>query len=346
MAASEPTTDQTSADASDILADFEHTDLTPEQKRMLMMQISSAPRAPGATKQDSKFVLLQKDKTVRFEPDSIAMTAVVYFKANRNCNFTVDSRCTKVFIEDCHDCTFTFNDQVITGVFEVWKCENSTIHFNTKALTVQADLNKNVHFVYRERPFFHFLVWAGCEDMLVRFIKENQELPTGLSILAKLFPDLIPDVDQFKVSFVNDKLITERIVRLPGGYPSTDREADAFDAQVEKNDKIYLEHVRQLVKENPELMRNLKAGSKASGASTDKSKIKCKPNAPCPCKSGKKFKVCCGDPKLKNPKKMSVEQSLQPGSSTEDPGAHITSSDQPSAEPAEPAESTPEPSAE
>ena len=313
---------QTSADAGDILADFEHSGLTEAQKKFLMAQISTGQ----GHKPDSKFVLMQQDKIVTFEPESFSINAVLYFKACRNCVFTIESRCTKVFVEDCHNCTFHFNSPVLTGVFEVWKCTSSALHLNTKAHTIQADLNKAVHFIYDKRPNFHFLVWAGCEDMLVRFKEEAVQHQTGLSLLQEAFPDLIPDVDQFKVSFVSDKLITERIVRLPGGYPSTDREADAFDAQVAQNDKAYLEHVRKMVKDNPALIRNMKSGQGIKGAAPPTGK-KIKPNDPCSCGSKKKYKVCCGNPKLKNPKKMTHESDLAPVVDSDVPiGASFASS--------------------
>ena len=53
--------------------------------------------------------------------------------------------------------------------------------------------------------------------------------------------------DQFIVRYVKGKLLQELIVRLPNGFPTTDREADAFDAEKEKNDRLYEAHVRKMI---------------------------------------------------------------------------------------------------
>ena len=54
-------------------------------------------------------------------------------------------------------------------------------------------------------------------------------------------------IDQFIVRYVKGKLIQEQIVRLDNGFPTTEREADEFDKQKERNDKLYEEHIRQLL---------------------------------------------------------------------------------------------------
>ena len=54
-------------------------------------------------------------------------------------------------------------------------------------------------------------------------------------------------IDQFIVRYVKGKLLQEQIVRLENGFPTTDREADEFDRQKERNDKLYEEHVRALL---------------------------------------------------------------------------------------------------
>jgi hypothetical protein len=43
--------------------------------------------------------------------------------------------------------------------------------------------------------------------------------------------DVVEDIDQFIVRFVEGKLLSERLIRLPGGYASTEREDDAHQAK-------------------------------------------------------------------------------------------------------------------
>mmetsp|Transcript_16855 Transcript_16855/g.25178 ORF Transcript_16855/g.25178 Transcript_16855/m.25178 type:complete len:320 (-) Transcript_16855:13-972(-) len=278
--------------------DLSDTGLTPEQQKMLQAQI-----AAGAKKQNSKLVLLQKDKKETFAKGSIDQMAVVFFKSCVNCEFTVESRSTKVFIEDCQNCKFHFKEKVITQVMEVWKCSNVSIRNDTKMKTIQADLNKGLEITFDTIENFEQIIWASCEGIKLSFEADKLTMNTGLTEMKKAFDDILPDVDQFKISDVDGKLITERIVRLKGGYPSTNREADAFDAKVAANDKAYMAHVRAMVKENPGLMQGL-ARKGVQPAREVKKKVK--PNAKCPCNSGKKYKKCCGDPRKQNRKNDTV----------------------------------------
>jgi Adenylate cyclase associated (CAP) C terminal/SEC-C motif len=278
-------------------ADFSSSDLTEKQQRILQAQMGRGNKDSAA-----KYVLNQQGKTETFAKDSIDQMAVIYFKGCRDCEYTVESRSTKVFIENCHNCTFSFNEKIISQVMEVWKCTDVKISISVAVKTLQADLSTGLTISYDTTENFDQLVWAGCDKLSLSFAKEDKKLATGLTEMSTEFDDLLPEVDQFKLSILNGKLVSDRIVRLKGGYPTTNREADAFDAMVEKNDKAYMEYVRQMVKENPALLKTVKKG----GGKARDIKEKHKPNEPCPCSSGKKYKQCCGDPKLQNSKKSTV----------------------------------------
>ena len=49
-----------------------------------------------------------------------------------------------------------------------------------------------------------------------------------------IYPNFDPTLDQFIIRFVSDKLRSERVVRLENGYPTTEREAKAFDDRQEE----------------------------------------------------------------------------------------------------------------
>jgi len=69
--------------------------------------------------------------------------------------------------------------------------------------------------------------------------------------------------------------VSEQIVRLANGYPTTEREAKAFDEKQE-----------QLLK---------KLAQEAGITIGKKKQEKIAPNSVCPkCESGKKYKKCCG----------------------------------------------------
>ncbi len=56
------------------------------------------------------------------------------------------------------------------------------------------------------------------------------------------------ELDQFIVRVVEDALLNERIVRLPNGFPTTDREADKFDAEAAKKDEHMRKMAAQMIK--------------------------------------------------------------------------------------------------
>merc|ERR1712098_715346 len=65
----------------------------------------------------------------------------------------------------------------------------------------------------------------------------DESLDTGIETIDREeVPDFKERFDQFIIRHVKGKLIQELIVRLENGFPTTEREAAAFDAQKEKND--------------------------------------------------------------------------------------------------------------
>eukprot|EP01090_Pellita_catalonica_P021353 TRINITY_DN7975_c0_g1_i1.p1 TRINITY_DN7975_c0_g1~~TRINITY_DN7975_c0_g1_i1.p1 ORF type:complete len:422 (+),score=136.42 TRINITY_DN7975_c0_g1_i1:28-1266(+) len=93
--------------------------------------------------------------------------------------------------------------------------------------------------------------------------------------------------DQFIVRILNENILAEElIVRLANGFPTTEREAIAFDEEQQKNREAMEAYVRQLVDH----------GSNKLGLNRLQ-KQKIPRNAPCPCESGRKYKVCCGSAK-------------------------------------------------
>ena len=91
--------------------------------------------------------------------------------------------------------------------------------------------------------------------------------------------DLKELTDQFIVRFLGEadalELKQELVVRLKNGYPTTEREAAAFDERQERNLQKFAEQagitIGRKKREGPKIGRN----------------------DPCPCGSGKKYKQCC-----------------------------------------------------
>jgi len=240
-----------------------------EQKLQAMMGSSQT--------QEAKYVLNTKGEVVTFEDDSFKPQVTLYFKNCQDCTYVVNSMCTKVMIESCVNTKITFDKKIITNMIEVWKCEGVNLFVNTDIGTFQVDLCKNLAIQMKSMQMFKSLVWAGAHDLSLSFEDSTEhKLNTGFAQMQTQYPDLNEHTDQFIVRFIKGKLLTEQIVRLKNGYPTTEREAAEFDKRQEEN-------LQKLAKE--------------MGISIGKKKPttpKLKPNEPCHCGSGKKFKKCHG----------------------------------------------------
>ena len=68
--------------------------------------------------------------------------------------------------------------------------------------------------------------------------------------------DYKENFDQFIVRYVEGKLTQELVVRLPNGFPTTDREADDYDRRQEKNNKLFENYVSKLLQVSEILLFN------------------------------------------------------------------------------------------
>lgn len=114
---------------------------------------------------------------------------------------------------------------------------------------------------------------------------EEHSLSTGIDLIAAENKKIQPETDQFIVRLVPHKvtghlhLLNELVVRLNNGFPTTEREARLFEERQEAN-------LQKLAKEL--LGADIQIGKKKDQGP------KVKPNEPCKCGSGKKYKKCCG----------------------------------------------------
>lgn len=221
-----------------------------------------------------------------FEPN-----CVLYLRNCANCDYTVLVHCAKVMIEGCTGCRITLHGKVITSTAEVWKCEDTELICNSK-VALQTDLCKGLRVKYAKAADMPQLVWAGMEDFRVEFADGAHEpLVTGLEQKRKEYDgDVNAELDQFIVRDIDGKLLEERIVRLANGFPTTDREADAWDADQARKEAHLEAMARKLIKENPGLVAGTAKKKPQQTKVRDAKKLK--PNEPCHCKSGKKYKKC------------------------------------------------------
>jgi len=58
--------------------------------------------------QEAKYIINTKGEVLTFEEDSFKPQLTLYFKNCQDCVYVVDSMCTKVMIESCHNTKITF----------------------------------------------------------------------------------------------------------------------------------------------------------------------------------------------------------------------------------------------
>ncbi|PRP87338.1 hypothetical protein PROFUN_01600 [Planoprotostelium fungivorum] len=231
----------------------------------------------NAQSQQAKYVLNETGKTETFGEEAIDARATLYFKNCSDGEYIVDTMTTKVLLEGCNNIKVVFKKKVITGLVDIWKCNNVTFESDVKIGTLQVDICKGVTGVFKSKDLFSQCVWAGVFDLNLSFQDSDQKLTTGFDVMKKEHHSsmaLNEQVDQFIVRFVKEKLTSELIVRLSNGFPTTEREARDFDRRQEEN-------TRKLAEAAGITIARKKPAFKNPG-----------PNEVCHCGSGKKYKKC------------------------------------------------------
>jgi len=252
-------------------------DVDPEEMKRLQVQLGK-----GNKKTETKFVLNQKNQKSTLTPETLKRQETLFIKNCSNSEFTIEARCTKVLIESCTNVKVTFNSIVTTSTAEVWKCQNVELSINCKLETIQVDISKSITADFRRRDMIHQVVWAGVTDIKVSIPDGSggkETVSSGIVQMKEIYPDLQEETDQFMIRVVETKLTSEALVRLENGFPTTEREAKAFEEREQRNKKIAEKHLKKLVK---------------TAEIKHKTNVKVGRNDPCTCGSGQKYKKCCG----------------------------------------------------
>ncbi len=68
--------------------------------------------------------------------------------------YTLETMCTKIFVQGCTNFRLEINSKVLTATVEVYKCEGVNLFFKSKCGTLQIDMCKDVHVVFEEQCHF------------------------------------------------------------------------------------------------------------------------------------------------------------------------------------------------
>ena len=239
-----------------------------------------------------KATVNEKNKNCVLDSSNLPNDHVVVFTGCEGCEFLVSSECIKVFIEKCTNCTFRFEERIVTAVVEVDRCEQCNILFGTPVGTLQVEQCKRVNVVYAHKALMiGYIIWAGCFTLRIQV---GDDLMRCDFDLTKGFdPTINIERTQFKISYNPlGKLMCEKIIRLKNGYPTTKAEDDEFQRKHEQTLTVMADRMGITIHKKGD-------------------RLKIKPNAPCPCGSKKKYKKCCKSGKIDSRATSSVEDSEQ-----------------------------------
>jgi len=241
----------------------------------------------GNAKEQEIFAVTNKKGETIVIKDELKQENTLFIKGCEDCTIEVRGRCTKVMIEGCRKSKIHLHSRIFTNIVEAWKCADVHLNIQTDVKTLQLDLCRNLETKYSTRNNFPNITWAGVYNMSIAFDDEPNTAPhvTGFDEMKPNYPDLNPIYDQFIMRVIKGEIVSEQVVRLANGYPTTEREAQDFDNQKEKNDKNAEEYIKTRLKDSGITLGKKKPTGPKVGR-----------NDPCPCGSGKKSKNCCNDP--------------------------------------------------
>mmetsp|Transcript_1901 Transcript_1901/g.5251 ORF Transcript_1901/g.5251 Transcript_1901/m.5251 type:complete len:315 (+) Transcript_1901:50-994(+) len=247
----------------------------------------------------SKFLIGLTDEKITIDVGSIEKKTTIFIANCSKTEVEVKAMCTKIMMQGCNNCKLTVAAPVLTNTVEIWQCDDTSIDIvETLVATLQVDLCKNFVAKYSRKKLFHKLIWAALDDYKIEFVDDaDATFSNSYDTMAAKYPDveMKKTIAQFIDSLDEGRVRSERLLRLRNGFPTTEREQEEFDQKSEKNRKLAEEHYRGLVDKvaNDEELKKL--GIKTIKKDEAQTKA-AKPNEPCPCKSGAKYKKCCGNP--------------------------------------------------
>lgn len=204
--------------------------------------------------------------------DHVKASQTIVFHSCNNCEFDIQGYCVKVFVERCKGLIVRVNGKVITGTIEINRCENLNCVLAAKIGCLRVEQSKKVNVVFEKEEHFGYAVWAGCFMLRLQVAEKLARCDFGL--VEKLDKTVNIERTQFKVWIVNGKLVTDKVKRLVNGFPTTVREEGKYDRKQKGNINSLADRMGIVV--HPADY-----------------KPKTKPNAKCPCGSGRKYKKCC-----------------------------------------------------
>jgi len=244
------------------------SDLDPQQHKRIQAMLGNGKE------QATSYVIDKCGEKLLIDENCIKTIDTLCFQNCKECEIIIDEMCTKIFFDSCSGCKVSVNKRVVTAMVEVWKSQNMNLMLNVKIGTLVMDVCKVMKVCFNTLDNVGSLVWTTVFDLNVTVLDApEQVLNSGVEQMKLQYEDLREATDQFIIRVVKGQLLSEKMIRLPNGFPTTEREKKEFDDRQEANMRILAQNA------------GLTVGKKKTGP-------RIKPNEPCHCGSGKKYKKC------------------------------------------------------
>eukprot|EP00009_Paramoeba_aestuarina_P001878 CAMPEP_0201510610 /NCGR_PEP_ID=MMETSP0161_2-20130828/3225_1 /ASSEMBLY_ACC=CAM_ASM_000251 /TAXON_ID=180227 /ORGANISM="Neoparamoeba aestuarina, Strain SoJaBio B1-5/56/2" /LENGTH=473 /DNA_ID=CAMNT_0047905801 /DNA_START=65 /DNA_END=1486 /DNA_ORIENTATION=- len=233
-----------------------------KEKRAALAEAKKTWDAVKADNEAKKFILSdEKDIKERTIPQSeLKERTVLVLKDNSGCSYHLPNglTLTKIFIEDCTDCSFVLHCKLASSTIELCRCTNVSVKVMEAPIhTIQVDLSSNINLFYA-KGLFNEEINSKVYHSKVKDLKiEFDHLGTGEdqkiqqlddfeleSLHASLNPSSSSSAvssimwsaqNQFVTQFLAKEgdLVTDLVLRDALGHPCTMRETEARKHRVE-----------------------------------------------------------------------------------------------------------------
>jgi hypothetical protein len=90
---------------------------------------------------------------------------LLLFSGCQNCTYTINSKCTKVILENCAGLKLKFPQNILTQTMEVVNCQDVSLEISVPVFTVSIDKSKDVSVVFTAPRFFQTFYVAHVKNV-------------------------------------------------------------------------------------------------------------------------------------------------------------------------------------
>jgi len=143
-----------------------------------------------------------------------------------------------------HQLQLVVAGKCVSSITDLYKSSDISLIINVPIKTLQIDNTNHVKLQFGRLDYFHSVVWTASNDIELNVLSAdgNMNMHLGIDVIHKKHPEAViqDDTDQFITRVIDGRLLTEKVIRLANGFPSTQREKDAWDARQERNMQAFM----------------------------------------------------------------------------------------------------------